>query len=91
MNDSAKLDPRAANAIRQALIDAKASDARAQRLEETYVRYLVLANAGGILACLGVADALVTGKGKGIVLLAVTGPMWIFLVGLIASGLIVSL
>jgi hypothetical protein len=62
-------------------------------LEESYVRLLVLAIAGGLLACLGIADALAGGKGSPAALsfAALTGPMWFFLFGLIFSGIIVSL
>ena len=71
-----------------------AADTIAQRLEEAYVKYIVLANAGGIVACLGIEGALVGGKGnaaQSISFAAVAGPMWLFLIGLISGGLIVSL
>src|SRR5487761_560505 len=88
-----QLDPKQVFAIRQAIAEARAAEATAQRLEESYVRLLVLANAGGLLACLGIADALVGGKGsaKALSFAALTGPMWFFLGGLISGGLIVSL
>lgn len=80
--------------IRQAIQSAVAADTIAQRLEEAYVKYIVLANAGGIVACLGIEGALVGGKGnaaQSISFAAVAGPMWLFLIGLISGGLIVSL
>jgi hypothetical protein len=79
--------------MRQAIQSAVAADTIAQRLEEAYVKYIVLANAGGIVACLGIEGALVGGKGNAaqISFAAVAGPMWLFLIGLISGGLIVSL
>jgi hypothetical protein len=49
--------------IRQAFQNALAADAIAQRLKEAYVKYIILPNAGGIAACLGIKGALV-GKGS---------------------------
>jgi hypothetical protein len=48
--------------LRIAVELTKALDATAQRLEEAYVRYVMLANAAGIAACLEIADALVNRK-----------------------------
>jgi hypothetical protein len=80
--------------IRRAIKSAVAADTIAQRLEEAYVKYIVLANAGGIVACLGIEGALLGGKGnaaQSTAFAAVAGPMWLFLIGLISGGLIVSL
>ena len=87
------MDPKQAFIIRQAITEARAADATAQRLEESYVRLLVLANAGGLIACLGIADALAGSKGSPAALsfAALTGPMWFFLFGLIFGGIVVSL
>jgi hypothetical protein len=88
-----QLDSKQAFIIRQAIAEARTADATAQRLEESYVRLLVLANAGGLVACLGIADALVGGKGPSAALSfsALVGPMWFFLFGLIFGGIVVSL
>ena len=88
-----QLDPKQAFVIRQAIGEARTADATAQRLEESYVRLLVLANAGGLIACLGIADALAGGKAPPGTLsfTALAGPMWFFLFGLICGGIIVSL
>jgi hypothetical protein len=87
-----QLDPKQAFVIRQAIAEARAADATAQRLEESYVRLLVLANAGGLIACLGIADALAGRKGSPATLsfAALAGLMWFFLFGLIFGGIIVS-
>jgi uncharacterized membrane protein len=85
MSDAEKLDA----AIGQALADAKVAAATEQRLEEAYIRYIILANAGGIVACLGIADALVNRASSSIPLSPI--PMWLFLIGLISGGVIVSL
>ncbi|MCA7118339.1 MAG: hypothetical protein LGL72_02775 [Acidibrevibacterium sp.] len=88
-----QLNPKQAFLIRQAIAEARTADATAQRLEESYVRLLVLANAGGLIACLGIADALAGGKASAGALsfAALTVPMWFFLVGLVCGGIIVSL
>lgn len=88
-----QLEPKQAFLIRQAIGEARVADATAQRLEESYVRLLVLANAGGLIACLGIADALASGKGSpgALSFTALTEPMWFFLSGLICGGIIVSL
>lgn len=88
-----QLDPKQAFLIRQAIAEARTADATAQRLEESYVRLLVLANAGGLIACLGIADALAGGKASlgAMPFAALTVPMWFFLVGLVCGGIIVSL
>ena len=86
-------DPEQVFRIGQAIAEARAADAIAQRLTESYVRLLILANAGGLLACLGIADALAGGKGLpgALSFAALTGPMWFFLFGLIFGSLIVSM
>lgn len=79
--------------IRQAIQNALAADTIAQRLKETYVKYIILANAGGIVACLGIEGALV-GKSSAAPIIpfsAIAWPMWLFLFGLICDGLVVSL
>ena len=79
--------------VRQAIQNALAADKIAQRLKETYVKYIVLANAGGIAACLAIEGALV-GKGNSAPVIpfsAVAWPMRLFLLGLICGGLVVSL
>ena len=87
------LDPKQVFIVRQAIAEARAADATAQRLTESYVRLLVLANAGGMIACLGIADALAGGKGSPAALsfAALAGPMWLFFFGLISGGLTVSI
>lgn len=87
------LDPKRVLVFRQAIAEARAADATAQRLEESCVRLLILANAGGMIACLGIADALAGGKGSPATLsfAALIGPMWFFFLGLIFGGLTVSL
>lgn len=86
------LDPKKVFTFRHEIAEARAADATAQRLTESYVRLFVLANAGGMLACLGIADALAGGKGSpgALSFAALTGPMWFFLFGLIFGGLTVS-
>ncbi|WP_158812557.1 hypothetical protein [Methylocapsa sp. S129] len=88
-----QLDPKRAFIVRQAIADARAADAKAERLEESYVRLLVLGNAGGLIACFGIADALAGNKESAgtFSLAALTGPMWLFFIGLIFGGLIVSI
>lgn len=81
------------NEIRQALTEATGLAARAQKLEDTYIQYIMFANAGGIAACLGIADAL-AGKenlSASAIFSGVKIPMWFFLIGLICSGLLLSL
>jgi hypothetical protein len=94
MSDPDPLNPHKMFLIRHAIQAAMAADKVAQRLEETTVKYIVLANAGGIVACLGIEGALVGGKAgsaPSIPFSAVAGPMWFFLAGLMFGGLIVSL
>ena len=74
--------------IRQALEDARAADAASRRMQDTYIRYIAFANAGGIAACLGVANALVGAK---VPPSPVLGPMSLFLLGLVCGGAIVSI
>lgn len=56
------------------------------------MRLLVLANAGGLIACLGIAAALAAGKASAGALsfAALTTRMWFCLAGLICGGIIVS-
>ncbi|WP_174502016.1 hypothetical protein [Acidiphilium sp. C61] len=86
-------DPKQGPVIRQAIADARTADATAQRLTEGYVHLLILANAGGLVACLGIADALAGGRDSSSLIsyAALTGPMWFFLFGLIFGSLIVSM
>jgi hypothetical protein len=80
--------------VRQAVQNALAADKIAERLKEAYVKYIILANAGGIVACLGIEGALVGGRGNAaasIPISAVAGPMWCFLAGVICGGLVVTL
>ncbi|MGH7093035.1 MAG: hypothetical protein ACREFB_05820 [Stellaceae bacterium] len=80
------------NELRVAVENAKASDATAQRLEESYIRYVLLANAGGIAACLGIADAMVGHKSDApISFSSVAGPISLFLAGIISAGLVLAL
>jgi hypothetical protein len=74
--------------IRQALDDARAAYAVSRRLQETFIRYIVLANTGGIAACLGVANALVGAK---VPPSPVLWPMGLFVAGLVCGGGIVSI
>jgi len=85
-------DPRLNN-IAQALADARASNVRAVNLEDTYIRYVILANAGGIAACLGIADAIVGKQGRVLIpaISEIICPLWLFFFGLIAGGVMVSL
>jgi len=87
------LDPKRVFIFRNEIAEARAADATVQRLTESYVRLFVLANAGGMLACLGIADALAGGKGLpgALSFAALAGPMWFFLFGLIFGGLTVSI
>lgn len=85
-------DPRI-NIVAQALSDARSLQSRATDLEDTYIRYVLFANSGGILACLGIANSLAGKEHRALSLpLAnVAGPIAIFFVGLIFCGLITSL
>jgi len=92
MTDPEQLDPRKKAAIQQALGDARAAEAVALRFEDSYIRYIVLANAGGMAACLSFANGLLGSKASSTITLhALIGPMWLFLAGLISGALIVSL
>ncbi len=93
MNDPDPLNQHKLFLVRQAIQNALAADQIAQRLKETYVKYIILANAGGIVACLGIEGALV-GRSNGeptIPFSAVAWPMRLFLLGLICGGLVVML
>lgn len=74
--------------IRQALTDARAAEAEGSRLQEAYIRYIVLANAGGIAACLGAANAILAAKGP---ISFVDHPLGCFLTGMISGGLLSSI
>jgi hypothetical protein len=79
-------------AIQQALSDARAAEAIALRLEDSYIRYIVLANAGGMAACLSFANGLLGNKASSAIALhSLIWPMWLFFAGLVAGALIVSL
>lgn len=94
MSDSDPLNQRKLFLVRQAIQNALAADKIAQRMKETYVKYIVLANAGGIVACLGIEGALVGSKASTappIPFSAVAWPMRLFLLGLICGGLVVTL
>ncbi|MBB2170328.1 hypothetical protein HLH36_18605 [Gluconacetobacter aggeris] len=90
-----KLDPNdpRVRAVAQALSDARTLQSRAMSLEDTYIRYVTLANSGGILACLGIADALAGKEGSGVspALSNIVGPIAVFFFGLICCGLVTSL
>lgn len=85
-------DPRMSE-IAQELARASALHSRGLALEDAYIRYVILANAGGVVACLGIADALAGKSAIGIApaLSDVVGPIAVFLSGVIFSGLLVSL
>ncbi|EKN01373.1 MULTISPECIES: hypothetical protein [unclassified Acidocella] len=85
-------DPRLKH-IAEELMQAKAAQARSLTLEDTYIQYVTFANAGGIAACLGIADVLAgkTGAPLAAELPATIGPMALFFIGLIASGVTLSL
>ena len=86
------LDARKVRAIQQALAEANEAQAVALRFEDAYIRYIVLANAGGLAACLSFANGLLGTKAtSAITLHALLGPMWFFLVGLIFGAFIVTL
>jgi len=93
MSDSELLNQQRLFLIRQAIQNAISADKIAQQLKETYIKYIILANAGGIVACLGIEGALV-GKSSAAPIIpfsAVACSMWLFLWGLICGGLVVSL
>lgn len=81
------------SAVGQALSEARALQSRALSLEDTYIRYVTLANSGGILACLGIADAIAGKEGSGIspALSNIVGPITVFFAGLICCGVVTSL
>lgn len=86
------LDPRKVRAIQQALAEANEAQAVTLRFEDAYIRYIVLANAGGLAACLSFANGLLGHKAASTITLhALIWPMWIFLVGLISGAFIVTL
>jgi hypothetical protein len=85
MSNLEPADIRVMTALQQKIAEMKSADAVAQRLKESYIRYVVLANAGGLAAC----GTLI--GGKGVALAGILGPVICFLVGLVAGGLIVSL
>ncbi len=92
MADPDPFDPRKKAAIQQALGDARAAEAIALRFEDSYIRYIVLANAGGLAACLSFANGLLGNKASsGIALHSLIWPMWLFLAGLVCGALMVSL
>jgi hypothetical protein len=94
MSDPDPLNPHKMFLIRLAIQNAMAADQIAQRLKEAYVKYIILANAGGIVACLGIEGALVGSKANDappIPFSAVSWPMRLFLLGLICGGLVVTL
>jgi hypothetical protein len=94
LSDPDPLNPHRMFLVRLAIQNAVAADKIAQRLKEAYVKYIVLANAGGIVACLGIEGALVGSKtvaAPPIPFSAVAWPMWLFLLGLICGGLVVTL
>lgn len=93
VSDSEPLNQHKLFLIRQAIQNAIAADKIAQQLKEAYIKYIILANAGGIVACLGIEGALV-GKSSAAPIIpfsAVACSMWLFLCGLICGGVIVSL
>lgn len=92
MTASDTQDPRTTAKVQQMIADFRSSDAASQRFKEMYIRFLVLANAGGIAACLSIAGSI-AGKGASqtISLAAAVGPLSMFLLGVISAGLIVSL
>lgn len=92
MTASEPLDPRKVRAIQQALADANEAQAVALRFEGAYIRYIVLANAGGLTACLSFANGLLDHKAASTITLhTLIWPMWIFLVGLSSGAFIVTL
>lgn len=82
-----------ASSVAQAFSDLPALRSRALSLEDTYIRYVTLANSGGILACLGIANALAGKEGSSIspALSNVVGPITVFFAGLICCGILTSL
>ena len=85
-------DVRTTAKVQQMIADIRASDQTSQRFKEMYIRFLVLANAGGIAACLSMAGSIAgKGQSEAIALKAAVGPLAIFLIGVMSAGLIVSL
>lgn len=80
-------------AFAQILSDAQKLQSRALSLEDTYIRYVTLANSGGILACLGIANALAGKEGSSVspALSSIVGPIAVFFFGLICCGIVTSL
>ena len=62
MTNPESLDRHQTGAAQQALADAKSAEAIALRLEDAYIRYIVLANTGGMAACLSLANGLLGEK-----------------------------
>jgi hypothetical protein len=91
MANPTPLKPEQIQAFEMLFEATKTEDANAQRLIEESVRYIILANAGGIAACLTLAGGLLKDKAATIPISDVTGPMWLFLIGMIVGGLVVSL
>jgi hypothetical protein len=92
MTDPEPLDLRKKATIQQALDDAKVSEAVALRFEDAYIRYIVLANAGGMTACLSFANGFLGEKASSTITLhALIWPMWLFLAGLISGALVMTL
>ena len=92
MADPDPLDRPKNAAIQQALDDAKVAEAIAFKFENSYIRYIVLANAGGMAACLSFANGLLGNRASSAITLhSLIWPMWLFLGGLVSGALIVSL
>jgi hypothetical protein len=75
----------------QTLADARNLHSRGLALEDAYIRYLTLANAGGVVGCLGIADALANKSAVATALSSVVGPIAAFFFGVVFCGLVVSL
>lgn len=92
MTDPTPLTQAQIREIQRMLAEAISQQATSQRLTEQYVRYLVLGNGGGLLACLTFAGGLVKDRiSTAIPIQNVALPMWCFLIGLIFGVLIVSI
>lgn len=91
MSDEPKPIPHALRSVQQKLADMKESDAKAQRHQETYIRYVVLANAGGVAACLSALGIVTSGKVGTLSPSALVGPLAVYLIGLATGAIIFSL
>lgn len=91
MSDDLKASSGVLRTIQQKLADMKVADAMAQRHQETYIRYVVLANAGGIAACLSASGKMGGEKVGTLSSASLIGPLALYLVGVVTGAVIFSL